>query len=57
MSAGWPGLWSTAMSKTRLLPREQWVDDWVDTSLDEPLEDFKRDTQQRYRMIALWVSQ
>jgi len=26
-------------------------------SLDESLEDFKEDTQLRYGMVALWVSQ
>jgi len=43
------------VSKVRLLPREQWVDDWVDTSADESLQDFKRDTHQRYGTVALWV--
>jgi len=43
------------VSKARLLPREQWVDDWVDTSADESLQDFKRDTHQRYGTVALWV--
>jgi len=43
--------------KARLLSMEQWVDDWVDTSVDESLEDFKGETQQRYRTIALWVPQ
>ena len=46
-----------AVTKARLLPREQWVDDWFDTSVDESLEDFKEDTQQRYGTIALWVRQ
>jgi len=32
------------MSKARLLPREQWVDDRIDTSVDESLEGFKGDT-------------
>ena len=36
------------VSKARLLPREQWIDDCVDTSVDESLEDFKGDTQQGY---------
>ena len=45
------------MSEARLLLWEQWVDDWFDTSVDESLDDFERDTQQRYRMIALWVPQ
>ena len=45
------------MSKIRLLLWEQWVDDWFDTSVDECLEDFKGDTQQRYRAAALWVPQ
>jgi len=35
------------MSKARLLPWEQWVDDCFDTSVDESLEDFKGDAQQR----------
>ena len=43
------------MSKTHLLPREQWVDDWVHTSVDECLEDFKGDTQQRFETVALWL--
>jgi len=29
----------------------------IDTSVDESLEDFKRDTQQRYGTVALWVPQ
>jgi len=45
------------VSKARLLPREQRVDDWVDTNVDESLEDFKEDTQQRYGTVALWVPQ
>ena len=36
---------------------EQWVGDCFDTSVDESLEDFKGDTQQRYRTIALRVRQ
>jgi len=44
------------VSKARLLPREQWVNDWVDTSVDECFEDFKGDTLQAYGMISLWVS-
>ena len=43
------------MSEARLVQWEQWVDDCFDTSIEESLEDFKRDTQQRYRTIALWV--
>jgi len=43
------------VSKARLLPREQWVDDWIDTSGDESLEDFEGVTQPRYGTIALWV--
>jgi len=43
------------MSKARLLLWEQWVDDWFDTSVVEPPEDFKGDTQQRYGTVALWV--
>ena len=41
--------------KAHLLSREQWVDDWFDTSVDESIEDFKGDTQQRYGTVALWV--
>ena len=32
--------------KACLLPREQVVDDWVDTSVDESLEDFEGHTKQ-----------
>jgi len=39
--------------KTLLLPREQ----WVDTRLDESLEDFKGDAQQRCGTVTLWVLQ
>jgi len=42
------------VSKARLL---QWVDNWFDTGADEFLEDFKGDTQQRYRAVALSVPQ
>jgi len=45
------------MSKARLLPREQWVDDWIDTSVDESLEDFEGETQQGYGTVTLWVPQ
>jgi len=45
------------VSKVRLLPREQWVNDWVDMSVDESLEDFKGDTQQRYETVTLRVPQ
>ena len=45
------------VSEAHLLLWEQWVDDCFDTSVDESLEDFKRDTQQRYRTLALWVPQ
>jgi len=45
------------VSKARLLPRAKWVDDWVHTSVDESLKDFKGDTQQRYRTVTLWVPQ
>jgi len=31
--------------------------DCFDTGVDESLKDFKGDTQQRYRTIALWVPQ
>jgi len=43
------------VSKARLHPWEQWVDDWFDTSVDESLEFFKGNTQQRYGMLALWI--
>jgi len=36
---------------------EQWVDDWINTSADESLEDFKGDTQQRYGAVSFWVPQ
>jgi len=42
------------VSEARLL---LWVGDCFDTSVDESLEDFKGDTQQKYRTIALWVPQ
>ena len=45
------------MSKAHLLAREQWVDDWINMSIDESLEDFKGDTQQRSGTVALWVPQ
>ena len=45
------------VSKACLLLREQWVDDWVNASIDESLEDFKGDTQQRYGTIAAWLPQ
>jgi len=41
------------VSKPCLLLWEQWVGDCFDTSVDESLEDFKGDTQQGYRTIAL----
>jgi len=47
----------TPVMKACLLLWEQWVDDWFDTSVDDSLEDFKGDTQQRYRTIALRVPQ
>jgi len=43
------------VSKACLLLWEQWVGDWCDTSVDEPLSDFKGDAQQRYGAVALWV--
>jgi len=43
--------------EARLLLCEQWVGDCFDTSVDESLEDFKGDTQQRYGKIALTVPQ
>ena len=44
------------VSEAHLLLWEQWVDDCFDTSVDEFLDDFKGDTQQRYRTVALWDS-
>ena len=44
------------LPKDCLLLREQWADDWFDTGVDESLEEFKADAQQRYRTVALWVS-
>jgi len=43
------------VSEARLLLWVQWVGDCFDTSVDESLEDFKGETQQRYRAIALRV--
>jgi len=45
------------VSEARLIMWEQWVSDCFDTSVDESLEDFEGDAQQRYRMIALRVPQ
>jgi len=45
------------VSEGRLLLWEQWIDDCFDTSVDESLENFKEDAQQRYRTIAPWVPQ
>jgi len=45
------------VSEAYLLLWEKWVGDCFATSVDESLEDFKEDTQQRYKMIALWVPQ
>jgi len=33
---------------------EQWVNDWIDTSVDD---NFEGDAQQRYGTAALWVPQ
>jgi len=41
------------VSKARQFPREQWVEDWIDTTVDESLEDLKGDTQQRNGVVAL----
>ena len=43
----------TPVSKARLLLWEQWVDDWINTSVDESLEDFKGVTQQIYWTVTL----
>jgi len=43
------------VSEAHLFLWEQWVDDCFDTSVDKSLENFKGDTQQRYRTIALWA--
>ena len=40
------------VSKARLLLWEQCVDDWFDTGVDDSLEDFKEDTEHRYRAVA-----
>jgi len=45
------------VSKARLLLWEQWVDDWFDTGVEESPEDFKGDTQKRFRAAAGWVHQ
>jgi len=34
-----------SMSKARLHLREKWIDEWLDTSVDEPLEDHEVDIQ------------
>jgi len=43
--------------EARLLLWEQWLGDCFQTSVDESLEDFKGDTQQRYSTKALRVPQ
>jgi len=48
---GWPPL-----PKDCLVLRKQWADDWFGTGVDESLEDFKADAQQRCGTVALWVS-
>jgi len=45
------------VSKGHLLPREKFVDDWMDTSVNESLDDFKGDTQQIYGTVTLLVPQ
>jgi len=54
--------WSTVdgrppVSKAPLLPRDEWVDDCFDTSVDESPDNFKGDTQQGYGTVALCVLQ
>ena len=44
------------MLKPNLLFREQWIDNWLDTGVDKPLEDLVRDTDPRYWSITLWVA-
>jgi len=39
------------VSKARLLLREQWVDAYFDKSVDESVEYFKGDAQQRHRAV------
>ena len=36
------------VSKARLILWEQWVDGWIDTSVNEPLDFFKRDKHRRF---------
>ena len=43
------------VSEDRLLLREQWVGDCFDRNVDESLEDFKGDTQQRYSLFG-WTA-
>jgi len=45
------------VSELCLLLRQQWVDDWFDTSIDVSLEYFEGDTEQRCWDICLWVLQ
>ena len=44
---GRPPVW-----KAPLFPREQWVHDWVDTSVEEYLEDFIGGTQHEFGTIT-----
>ena len=43
------------MSKTSLLSRDQWINNWLDAGVDKLLEDFVGDVEQRYRSITFWV--
>ena len=42
-------------SKTSLLLRQVWIYYWFKAGMDKTLENFKGDTEQRYRTIALRV--
>ena len=44
------------VSKTRLILWEQWVDGWIDTSVDESLENFKRDKHRRFVVPVSFLS-
>ena len=46
----------SAVSKSSLLPRELWTDNWFHTGMDKRLEDLVGNTKQRYWVIALRFS-
>ena len=43
------------MSKSSLLFRQQWINNWLNADIDKPLKDLVRDTEQRYWLKTLWV--